>query len=309
MTMPDPSQAPQRLLAGAVDLSALAQSRPEPAASTETGDGGMPGSGGSGAPANGVSVVDVTEATFQSEVLERSLTVPVVIDFWADWCEPCKKLSPVLEKLAIEAAGAWVLARIDVEANPQLQSAFQVQSIPMVIALWQGRPVDGFQGVQPEATLRQWLGRLIEAAGGEPPEEPEDPQLAAAEQALENGDLDAAEAGYRTFLAENPEDPAAKSGLVQVQLIRRVGSADLGALLADAQAKPDDVDAALLAADAEVISGQAEQAYERLIALVGRTAGPDRDTARKHLLDLFAMAAPADPLVAKARRKLATVLF
>ena len=301
MNTPDPREAPQRLLAGAVDLSGLAQSRPQP-----QGDGGA---GQGAAPSSNVSVIDVTEATFQSEVLERSLSTPVVIDFWAQWCEPCKQLSPVLEKLANESGGSWVLAKVDVDANPQLQAAFQVQSIPMVIALWQGRPVDGFQGVQPETTLRQWLAELVKAAGGEPPEVPQDPALVAAEAALESGDLDAAERGYNEYLQQNPGDTDAQSGLAQVKLIRRIGSQDLDAAISRAQANPNDISAALLAADARVISGDAQSAYDDLIALVGRTSGQDRDTVRKHLLELFSVAATDDPLVAKARRKLATVLF
>ncbi|HIV57993.1 MAG TPA: tetratricopeptide repeat protein [Candidatus Stackebrandtia faecavium] len=303
MNTPDPRQAPQRLLAGAVDLSGLAQSRPS---SQPQADGGA----GQGAPTpSDVSVIDVTEATFQSEVLERSLSVPVVIDFWAEWCEPCKKLSPTLEKLANEGGGSWVLAKIDVDANPQLQAAFQVQSIPMVIALWQGRPVDGFQGVQTETTLRQWLAELVKASGGEPPEAPEDPTLVAADAALESGDLDAAERGYSEHLKQNPASVDAQAGLAQVKLIRRVGSEDLDAVIAAAQADRNNIPAALLAADARVLMGDAETAYDELIALVGRTNGDDRDTVRKHLLELFSMAATDDPTVAKARRKLAMVLF
>jgi putative thioredoxin len=294
MTTPD--QAPQRLLAGAVDLSSLAQARPAPAQS-----------GGATAAGGGVSVVDVSEATFQSEILERSMTVPVVIDFWADWCQPCKQLTPVLEKLAVEGDGAWVLAKIDVDANPQLQAAFQVQSIPMVIALWQGRPVDGFQGVQPESTLREWISRLIEATGGEAPPMPEDPQRNAAEAALEAGDLAGAEQAYQNYLTDHPGDTDAESGLAQVRLIRRVSEA--GPQAAQTPADDADIPAQLLAADVQILNGEAEAGYTRLIKLVGKLTGEQRDTVRKHLLELFSVAGPGDPVVAKARRQLAAVLF
>ncbi|MFD0560188.1 thioredoxin [Stackebrandtia endophytica] len=302
MNSSDPRQAPQRLLAGAVDLSSLAQARPAPDSSSAPPSAPPTGS-------SGVTVIDVTEGTFQSEVLERSLNTPVVIDFWAEWCGPCKQLSPVLEKLAAEGAGSWVLAKVDVDANPQLAQAFQVQSIPMVVAVVGGRPVDAFQGVQPESTLRQWIGKLIEAAGGEAPPVPADPELEAAEAALEAGDLDAAEAAFDRYLTNNPGDDDAAAGLAQVRLLRRIGEADIEAAMAKAAADPDDIPAALLAADAMVISGQAEAAYDRLIQLVARNSGETRDTVRKHLVELFSVASPQDPVVTKARRKLSAVLF
>ncbi len=291
-------------MAGAVDLSSLAQARPAPDQQSAA-----PSTGSGPAPSAGVTVIDVTEATFQSEVLERSLNTPVVIDFWAEWCGPCKQLSPVLEKLANEGAGSWVLAKVDVDANPQLAGAFQVQSIPMVIAVVGGRPVDAFQGVQPEQTLRQWIGKLLEAAGGEAPEIPLDPELEAAETALQSGDLNGAEAAFKRYLSNNPGDDDAESGLAQVRLLRRVGDADVEEVMKKAAADPDDVDAVLSAADAMVISGQAEAAYERLIQLVARNSGESRDKVRKHLLELFLVAEPQDPIVTQARRKLSAVLF
>ena len=145
----------------------------------------------------------MTEATFQTEVLERSLSTPVVIDFWADWCEPCKQLSPVLEKLAVEGGGAWVLARVDADANQRLVQMFRVQGLPTVYAVVGGQPVDGFSGVQPEATLRQWIAAVLKA-GGMQVTEPEDPRLTAAEDALDTGDLDAAEREFKAILGEKP---------------------------------------------------------------------------------------------------------
>jgi putative thioredoxin len=253
-------------------------------------------------------VIDVTEATFQSEVLERSLTTPVVIDFWAEWCEPCKQLSPILEKLAVEGGGAWVLAKVDVDANQRLAQMFRVQGIPLVYAVVGGQPVDAFSGVVPEAQLRQWLDAVLKA-GGVPVEESEDPRLASADEALISGDLDAAEQAYKKILSESPTDAAAEAGLAHVALARRVTGVDPAAALKAAKKAPDDLPAQMLAADVEMLSGQAERAYERLISLVRRIPAEDRETVRKHLVSLFTIAGPDDPAVASARRALASALF
>ncbi|GGJ83631.1 co-chaperone YbbN [Pilimelia anulata] len=297
--MSDPRTSPSIFTRGAVDLSALRRpATPPPAAPAAPRPG-----------AAGAAVIDVTEATFQAEVLERSLTTPVVVDFWAEWCEPCKQLSPVLEKLAVEAGGDWVLAKVDVDANPRLAQLFRIQGIPMVIGIVGGQPVDAFSGVVPEAQLRQWLGALLKAGGVEV-EEPVDPRLDAADDALTTGDLDEAEAAYRRILNETPNDPAALAGLAQVELTRRVvGVGDPAAAIAAADAAPADVAAQLVAADVEVLSGLAERGYARLVALVRRTAGEQREAVRERLVALFAVAAPDDPAVAAARRALASALF
>jgi putative thioredoxin len=319
--MSDPRISSSIFTRGAVDLGALrgnpaAGQRPAPTAAAPDSaapGAGSPGAGSQGgqppaAPGSGVVVIDVTEATFQSEVLERSLTTPVVVDFWAEWCGPCKQLSPVLEKLAVEGGGSWVLAKVDVDANPRLAQMFRVQGIPMVYAVVGGQPVDAFTGVVPETQLRQWIDAVLKAGGAEV-ESPEDPRLDAADEALVNGDLDAAEQAYRKILAESPADAAAEAGLAQVGLLRRVSGTDPQAALVAAQANPDDVDAQLLAADVEILSGHADRAYQRLVDLVRRTSGDDRERIRKHLLSLFSMAGPDDPAVAAARRALANALF
>jgi putative thioredoxin len=311
--MSEPRINPSIFTRGAVDLGALRAAQ-QPARPTAAAQGGQPAPAGvpagaaAAGPAGGVAVIDVTEATFQSEVLERSLTTPVVIDFWAEWCEPCKQLSPVLERLAVEGGGAWVLAKIDVDSNARIAQMFRVQGIPMVYAVVGGQPVDAFSGVVPEAQLRQWIDAVLKAGGGSVAT-PEDPRLDEADEALISGDLDAAERAYKKILSDSPADTAAEAGLAHVALARRVTGVNGAAAIAAAQAAPDDVAAQLLAADVEVLSGRAEQAYARLVNLVRRTFGDDREAVRQHLVSLFTVAGPDDPAVASARRALASALF
>ncbi|GIF71277.1 tetratricopeptide repeat protein [Asanoa siamensis] len=313
--MSEPRTSPSIFTRGAVDLGALRPSgSPSPAAGAGAGAapaGGDPAGLPPGAAPAGLgnaAIIEVTEATFQAEVLERSLTTPVVIDFWAEWCEPCKQLSPVLEKLAIEGGGAWVLAKIDVDANQRLAQMFRVQGIPMVFAVVGGQPVDAFSGVVPESQLRQWIGAVLKAGGVEV-ETPADPRLESADDALMVGDLDAAEAAYKKILFEAPADQAAEAGLAQVGLYRRVQGVDAAKALADASAAPSDIEAQLLAADVEVLGGEAERAYKRLVDLVRRSVGDEKEIVRKHLVTLFTIAGPDDPAVSAARRALASALY
>ncbi|GAA4800663.1 tetratricopeptide repeat protein [Actinomycetospora chlora] len=317
-------------MAGAVDLSGLkarAEQRSAGAAPQQRpaapADGAGPPPAGGAAPA---TVIDVTEASFQDDVIERSMQVPVVVDLWAEWCQPCKQLSPVLEKLAGEGGGAWILAKIDVDANPRIAQAFQVQSIPMVVVVAGGQPVTSFQGVQPEPQLRQWIGQLLDAlrdqmpgiaeaearagAAGEaaPVEEPEDPRLVAAEEALDRGDYAAAVGIYEQILASEPNHPEAAAALTQVRFLQRAESADPSAI-GRADAAPDDVDAQIAAADAQVAAQDVTGAFDRLVQTVARTSGDDRDRARTHLVGLFELFGTDDERVTTARRALARALY
>lgn len=298
-------------LYGAVDLGARkqaleAQARREAAAAQGAAGGGST-----------ASVVDVTDETFTTEVVERSMRVPVILDLWATWCGPCKQLSPILEKLATEAGGTWVLAKVDIDANPQIAQALRVQSIPTVLAIFQGQAVTGFQGALPEAQVRQWLDQLMgalaqylpkdaqQAAGGQPQG---DSDMLAAEQAIDRGDLDAAQAAYERVLARSPGNEDAKMGLAGIGLIRRAEGLDRAEVSRRA-ADPADIDAQLQMADLEMLAGSADAAFKRLVDVVRRTSGDDRDRARLHLLGLFETLPQGDPAVTAARRNLASALF
>jgi putative thioredoxin len=311
-------------LYGAVDLGArqaAAQRQQQAAARPD-----QPAANGNG------YVFDVSEATFEADVLERSRAVPIVMDLWAEWCGPCKQLSPVLEKLAAEAAGEWLLAKVDVDANPQLSAALQVQSIPMVVAVIGGQLVPGFMGALPESQVRQWLGQVMQVAqqlglpggaGGEAaaeagageeagdgaPDGYADPDLAEAQQAMERGDLDAAAAAFERMLAASPGDQMATAGLAQVKLFQRVTSYDASQVRRDAAAHPDDVDAQAKVADLDMSMGKAEEAFDRLLGVIRRTTGDDRNAARVHLIGLFDMFPARDPMVSKARSALSALLF
>jgi putative thioredoxin len=313
---------------GAVDLGArqaAAQRRQQAAARAASAASAAPGEGGADADAGqgSASVFEVTEETFNDDVVYRSRTTPVIVDLWAEWCGPCKQLSPVLEKLANEANGAWVLAKVDVDANPRLAQAFQAQSIPMVVAIIGGQMVDAFLGAMPEAQVKQWITQVLAVAdqlgvqtgaapaadGGDEAVDDLPPALAAARDAMEEGDLDAAAQALEKALADVPGDPLAKSWLAQVNLIRRASSYDPATVSREAAASPDDIDAQLRMADMQMASGDAEDAFNRVLGVIKRTSGEERNTARLHLLDLFEVLPPNDDRVKKARTQLTLLLF
>ncbi|KOT87684.1 thioredoxin [Streptomyces sp. NRRL F-5755] len=283
-----------------------------------------------GKPAGGARLVyDVDEAGFQQDILQRSTEVPVVIDFWAEWCEPCKQLGPLLERLAGEYAGKFVLAKIDVDRNQALFQQFGVQGIPAVFAVVAGQPIPLFQGAAPEAQIRQVLDQLVQAAEqqfgivGAPvdpadaapqedapaPAGPYDALLEAANQALDNGDLAGAVQAYKNVLADDPANPEAKLGLAQAELLQRVQGLDAQQVRKAAADAPGDVQAQIKAADLDLVGGHVEDAFGRLVDTVRRTAGDDREAARVRLLELFEVIGAEDPRVISARTALARVLF
>lgn len=270
--------------------------------------------------------MDVTEQSFQADVVDRSMQVPVLVDLWASWCGPCKQLSPVLERLAQAGGGAWVLAKVDVDAHPRIAQAFGVQSIPTVVAIAGGQPIDAFAGALPEPQIQQWIDAMLDQLRDQMPgiraaeqaagqaesvvDQPvdEDPRFAAAEAAVQAGDYVAAEAAYQQVLDSEPANAQARAALAQVRFLARVEATDLSAV-ARADAAPDDVDAQLAAADAQVAHQQVDAAFERLVEAVRRMRGEDRDRVRAHLVELFELFTPDDPRVAGARRALARALY
>jgi putative thioredoxin len=303
-------------LPGAVDLSAL--KRP----ATPPGDGaGAPASGGGGL------VIDVTEATFEAEVVIRSQTVPVVIDFWAEWCGPCKQLSPVLERLVAADGGRWVLAKIDVDAEQRLAAAFQIQSIPSVLAVIAGQPVPLFQGAMPEAQVRQVLDEVLRVAAAngvtgvagaagdadeqaaEAAEPARDPELEAAYDAIDRGDLPGAIAAFKAILDSRPADVDARLGVARAELLQRVQGVDEQAVRLRAEADPTDLDAVTALADFDVLADRVTHAVDRLVTAIRATGGADRDRLRGHLVSLFDALDPDDPRLPAGRRALANALF
>ncbi|MFJ5775681.1 tetratricopeptide repeat protein [Streptomyces sp. NPDC093094] len=316
-------------MSGVVDLAAVKAAQEAKAKAEQTrAEAARQGGGGAVSPAD--LVIDVDEAGFERDVLQRSAEVPVVIDFWAEWCEPCKQLSPVLERLAVEYGGRFLLAKIDVDANQMLMQQFGVQGIPAVFAVVAGQALPLFQGAASEAQIRQTLDQLVQVAeqrfgltgltvdpdaepgGTEPAEAPVGPYdalLNAAALALDAGDLGGAVQAYRNVLADDPAHPEAKLGLAQAELLQRVQNLDPQKVRQEAAEKPADAPAQIAAADLDLVGGHVEDAFGRLIDTVRRTVGDDRDSVRLRLLELFEVVGAEDPRVAAARRALARALF
>lgn len=317
-------------MSGVVDLAAVKAAQ-EAKAKAEQARAQAAREGGVGAVSPADLVIDVDEAGFERDVLQRSAEVPVVIDFWAEWCQPCKQLSPVLERLAVEYAGRFLLAKIDVDANQMLMQQFGIQGIPAVFAVVAGQALPLFQGAADETQIRQTLDQLVQVAeqrfgltgltvdpeaepGGQGPQQapvagPHESLLNAAAQALDAGDLGGAAQAYKNVLAEDPGHPEAKLGLAQAELLQRVQDLDPQRVRQEAAEKPSDVPAQIAAADLDLVGGHVEDAFGRLIDTVRRTAGEDRDAARLRLLELFEVVGAEDPRVAAARRALARALF
>ncbi|MET8579274.1 tetratricopeptide repeat protein [Streptomyces collinus] len=316
-------------MSGVVDLAAVKAAQ-EAKAKAEQTRAETARQGGAGAVSPADLVIDVDEAGFERDVLQRSAEVPVVIDFWAEWCQPCKQLSPVLERLAVEYGGRFLLAKIDVDANQMLMQQFGIQGIPAVFAVVAGQALPLFQGAAGEEQIRQTLDQLVQVAeqrfgltgltvdpdaepGGAPEHEvpagPYDALLESAVQALDAGDLGGAVQAYKNVLSDDPGNTEAKLGLAQAELLQRVQDMDPQRVRKDAAEKPGDADAQIAAADLDLVGGHVEDAFARLIDTVRRTVGDDRDAVRRRLLELFEVVGPEDPRVVGARRALARALF
>jgi putative thioredoxin len=305
---------PQFSRPGAIDLSGLRK----PA--------GRPAQDGSGASATGAFVLDVTsEQALRSEVVERSLSVVVLVSFWAPASAASVQINTVLEQLADEFGGRFVLAKVDVAAQPQLATALGIPQAPLVVAALRGQLAPLIQEPLPLEQMRELVQQVLQAAaqGGvtgtaeplagapEPPSAAAEPEsrYADAEAALMNGDLDFAISAYKQALASAPNDPEAVAGLARARLLQRTATADATQARAVAAERPDDVEAQILVADLDLMGGFVDDAFSRLVDVVRRVRGDERDTARKHLIELFTVVGDDDPQVTKARQQLASALF
>ncbi|MFD7393744.1 tetratricopeptide repeat protein [Streptomyces virginiae] len=328
-------------MSGVVDLAAVkaageAKAKAEQAraeAAKRAGEAGEAGPSAGAVPPSAL-VIDVDEAGFERDVLQLSAEVPVVLDFWAEWCQPCKQLSPLLERLITEADGRLVLAKIDVDANQMLMQQFQIQGIPAVFAVVAGQVLPLFQGVVPEQQIRETFAQLVQvaeerfgiigievdpaaegaapaasAADDEIPAGPYDALLEAAVVALDAGDLGGAVQAYKNVLADDPGNTEAALGLAQAELLARVQHMNPQAVRAAAAENPRDPAAQIAAADLDLVGGHVEDAFGRLVDTVRVTFGEDRDVVRLRLLELFEVIGADDPRVSAARTALARVLF
>lgn len=296
---------------GAVDLSGLA---------------GQPADGATGSSA-GRWAFDVADQNFQTDVLQASMRYIVVLHLWSPRSPQSEAFNDVLARVVDGYDGRLVLARVDVDANPAIAQALGAQAVPLTVAILSGQPVPLFQGTLGEDEVRQYFDQLVTAAvqngvtgraeptgdaGAATDDEADDapdPRFAAADEALAKDDLDAAIAEYERLQAQHPGDDEIAERLAGVRLIARTRGADLNEARAAAAERPDDIDAQFLIADLDVSGGHVEDAFGRLIELVGRLTGDDRERVRARLVELFTVVGTADPRVAQARRALASRLF
>lgn len=288
-------------------------------------------------------IKDVSEADFMAEVVERSQEVPVIVDFWAPWCGPCKQLGPALEKLVTEAKGAVVMAKVNVDEAQMIAGQLQIQSIPTVYAFYKGQPIDGFQGALPPSELKTFIDRVVQASGGDA-SGGLDEAIAAADEMLEQGSAADALQIFSAILEEEPENAGAYGGLVrahialgdldqaeavlngapiaistapaleaahaQLALARQAQEAGpVADLAAKVEADPTDLQARFDLAQALYAGGETEAAVDQLLELFRRDREWNEGAAKTQLFTIFEALKANDPVVLNGRRKLSSMIF
>jgi putative thioredoxin len=288
-------------------------------------------------------ISDVDEASFMAEVIEASNLIPVIVDFWAPWCGPCKTLGPQLEAAVTGAKGAVKMAKVNVDENQGIAGQLRVQSIPMVYAFWKGKPIDGFQGAVPASEVAEFVQRVVQASGGEVDSGLDD-AVAAAEEFLVDGAADDAAQTFAAILEENPNHAGAYSGLVrshialedfeqaeavlngapveiaqtpelesafaQLELAKQAEDAGpLEDIRGKLEAAPDDHQTRLDFAQALYGAGNAQEAVDELLEIFRRDKDWNNGAAKAQLFTIFEALKPNDPVVLKGRRELSSLIF
>ncbi|KEJ90423.1 thioredoxin family protein [Sulfitobacter donghicola] len=289
-------------------------------------------------------IKDTTEANFMADVVEASQTTPIIVDFWAPWCGPCKTLGPQLEAAVTAAKGAVKMVKVNVDEAQMIAGQLQIQSIPTVYAFWQGQPIDGFQGAVPQSEMVEFIDRVIKASGGESATDTLNDAVEAAEEMLAEGQAEDAAQTFAAILGEDPQHAAAYGGAVrahialgdldqaegllngapieisttpeleaahaQLELARQAADAGpVAELTAAVEANPDDHQARFDLAQALYANGDAEAGVEQLLELFKRDREWNDGAAKAQLFTIFDALKPNDPVALNGRRKLSSMIF